>query len=136
MLMDIKNDEIIENKFAKLFFSDIQRLYGLSGQELHLLFYLIKDCRYENKLNLTPKKKKVIAKDFNFKSHLSITNLIHKLINKDILKKEVEDDRFDYRYLINPHILFKGNDYQRAKIIIQYSKGEREVIVVKSKDAE
>jgi hypothetical protein len=79
---------------------------------------------------MPPKKKKEFASELGLKSHLQITNSLRKMVYADILKKNNPDDRFDYNYQINPHILFKGNDYQRAKIIIEYSSGKRKVEVV------
>lgn len=118
-------------KFVKFFIdNNDNKLLNLSGQELHLLLMLVKECKYGNTINLTPKKKKIIAKEFGYKSHLPVTNLLHKLVNKDVIKKVDKDDKFDYNFIINPNLMFKGNDYQRAKIIIEYSSGERNVKVM------
>jgi hypothetical protein len=131
-IIDTDTGEIIDNKFAKLFFSDIEKLFGLNRTELNVFLLMAKMSKIggSNSINLTPEKKKIIFSKLGLKSHIQVTNAIRSLIIADIVKKVNPRDRFDFLYQINPHILFKGNDYQRAKIIIEYSSGKRKVEVV------
>ena len=132
MVVDIDTGEIIGDKHAKMFFEEIAKLFSLKGKELQLFIYLVKEAKYKNKLTLKPSKKKEIAKMFGFKSHLSVTNLLHGLMSKDVVRKVDPNDKADYDYVINPYLYFKGNDYQRAKVLMDWEDGKRNIRVFSS----
>jgi len=128
MVVDILTGEIIGERFAKMFFEDIGKLLSLTKVEIDILILMMKDIGFnaENSIDMTPKRKKAYAKIIGLKSYRSITNSLSRMVDKGVLKDLRTDDR-PYKFQINPYIFFKGNDYQRAKVIISYEDGKREV---------
>jgi hypothetical protein len=133
MIKDSYTGEIIDNKFAKLFFDDIEKLFTLTGMERAILDMMIRDCKLggSNSINMPPKRKRAYAERLGLKTYRSVTNALNNMCHKDVIKDKRTDD-VPYLFQINPHILFKGNDYQRARIIIEYSSGKRKVEVVEN----
>jgi len=137
MLMDTGSGEIIGDKFAKMFFNDIGLLFGLSGTDIKLLFLMVKSVGLGNvnSLKMFPKRKKEYAAQLNLKTHIQITSSLQKMCNLGIIKKSDPTNRFDYEYIINPRLFFSGNDYQMAKILIDYEGGSKEIKVFKNKES-
>jgi hypothetical protein len=135
VVVDSETGEIVGDRFAKLFFDDIEKLFILTGTERALLDLMIKDCRLGgyNSINMTPKRKKQYAEALGLKTYRSITNMLNSMCLKDVIKDKRNPEDHPYIYQINPHIIFKGNDYQRAKIIIDYTDGKRNVRAVSGK---
>jgi hypothetical protein len=48
------------------------------------------------------------------------------MCTKNVIRN-LRTEEHPYAYQINPEIIFKGNDYQRAKLIVDYSDGKRKV---------
>ncbi len=134
MVVDTDTGETIGGNFMKVFFGDIQKLFGLSGTEIQVLLLMEKSLGlgHVTELQMTPARKKKYAKELGMKSHQQITNALRNLTTAGVIRKKEPGERFDYRYLVNPEIMFSGNDYQRAKIIIEYSSGERDVKVFRN----
>ncbi len=132
MIIDMDTGEELNSKFAKLFFDDIQKLYDLTGRHIAVLMMMVRSMNMSDNgiVNMTPEKKKVFAKLLGMKSHQQVTNALNALKRSDVIKKVRPNERFDYRFRINPYLLFKGNDYQRAKVLIDYEEGKRRVIAV------
>lgn len=130
-VIDKETGEVVGDKFAKMFFQDIERLFGLTPTERNILDLMIRDCRYGNKINLTAKKKKEYMDILGIKVLNSISNRVRALERKDVIKREEEGST---TYVINPELFFKGNDYQFAQILIKYSNGSREIEVINSKE--
>jgi len=128
MVIDILTGEIIGERFAKMFFEDIGKLLSLTKVEINILILMIKDVDFnaENTINMTPKRKKKYAEIIGLKSYRSITNSLLRMIDKGVLK-DLRTEDCPYKFQINPYLFFKGNDYQRAKVIISYENGEREI---------
>ena len=133
MVLDVETGEVVGDKFAKLFFADIGKLFGLSGTEYSILMIMVKSIGLGNKSSLvmSPARKKEVARQLNLKRHQQVTNALHKMEAHGVVKKAHPNDRYDYEYIVSPEILFSGNDYQRVKVLIDYSSGERKVIAFK-----
>ena len=129
MVIDKDSGEIVGQRFAKMFVEDIGALLSLRGSDINVLLEIVRRLSYMsgNTINLSPKIKKDIASKLGLKNHISITNSLHRLCDNGAISKNEKHDRWDYRYTVNPELFFSGNDYQRAKIIIEYSKGGRTV---------
>ena len=136
MVIDLETGEIVGDKFAKLFFDDLGKLFSMSNTELKLFMLMVRDSKLggQNIINMSPKRKKQYAEELCIKNHRSITELLRRMVSKDILKDLRDPEEAPYKYQINPMIMFKGNDYQRAKLIISYSEGKRRVRVFASVD--
>ena len=127
MLYDEGTGEIVREKFAQLYFRDISRLYDLTSIGYSLLFKMAKHIGLGNvnSINMYPKRKNEFAREIGC-SVRQINNVLKQFEEKDIARR-LEPDEYPSKYTINPEILFSGNDYQRAKIMIEYSGGERKV---------
>lgn len=136
MVVDLETGEVIGGKFAKLFFGDIEKLFSLTHKQRDLLFLMVKSIGLGNvnHLIMTPKRKKEYAKIIGVTTSNSISNMLRGMEQMDVvqrLDKEEEPNKFT----INPYLLFSGNDYQRAKIIIEYTKEGRKVKAFKNAEA-
>ena len=136
MIYDGETGEIIKDKFAQLYFKDIEKLFRLTTKEKDLLFLMVKSIGLGNKssLNMTPKRKKEFAKKIGVTTSNSISNMLRSMEGKDIIKR-TEPEEYPNRYTVNPSILFSGNEYQRVKILIEYSKGGRKLKSFSSEDS-
>jgi len=134
MVIDEETGEVIGDKFAKLFFDDIGKLFTLTETEGKLFILMVKNCKLggSNAINMSPKRKKEFAEILNLKTHRTITELLKRMCGKNVLKDLRDEEEHPYLYQINPEIVFKGNDYQRARIIIEYTDGKRKVKVEKN----
>ena len=129
MIFNEETGEILNDKFAKLYFDDIEKLFGLSGTDINVLLLMSKVIGMSSNqtVNMTPKRKKEFAKKLGLKTHQQVTNSLNKLVGSGVIKKKEPNERFDYNYILNPDIIFSGNDYQRVKVMIEYTNGERKV---------
>ena len=132
-IVDTVTGEVISNKFAKMFFEDIGRLFDLTSMQKNLLFIMARDALYSNRINMTPARKKGYVAELGYKSQNSLNSGLKALEVANVVKRE-EDGAT--AYLINPEIMFKGNDYQRSKIIIKYTDGKRHINVMKTSPTE
>ena len=98
---------------------------------MNILLLMVKSISLgnSNSLHMSPKRKKQYAEILHLNTYRSITNALSNMCKANIIKKVRPDERFDSEYQINPEILFSGNDYQRARIIIEYSSGKRNITV-------
>ena len=128
MVVGIEDGRIVGGKFAKFFLDDISKLFSLTGSERALLDLMIRDSviGVNNTIQMNPARKKKYAGEIGLKTYRTISNMINSMILKNILK-DLRTEDVPHKIQINPEILFKGNDYQRAKIIVEYSDGERNV---------
>lgn len=135
MVVDAGTGEVVGGKFAKMFFDDISSLFGLTGTERAILDCMVRDSKLggSNVINMTPKKKKEIAKEIGLKTYRSVSNCLISMAKYGVIKDNRQDD-VPYKWMLNPNIFFKGNDYQRAKLLIEYSSGKRNVMVFKDSD--
>ncbi len=138
MVVDTETGEVMNSRFAKLFFDDISLLYGLSGTQMSVFVLMVKSVPLgtTNSIMMTPKRKKQFAQSLGMKTHQQVTNSLNALVSHGVIKKVNPGERFDYEFMVNPLLSFGGNDYQRAKIIIDYTDGERNVVAVVAKDGE
>ena len=136
MIYDEDTGEVIKDKFAQLYFKDIEKLFRLTTKEKDLLFLMSKSIGLGNKnsLNMTPKRKKEFAKKIGVTTSNSISNMLRSMEGKDILKR-TEPEEYPNRYTINPDIVFSGNEHQRVKILIEYSEGKRKLKSFSSEDS-
>lgn len=129
MIYDEDAGEILKDKFAQLYFKDIAKLFELNGTELKVLFLMTKAIGLGNagSIKMHPKRKKEFAKQLGLKNYIQITNALYALIKAGVIRKVDPENKYDFEYIINPEILFSGNDYQRAKILVEYSGGSRKI---------
>jgi hypothetical protein len=130
-LIDKNTGELIDDKFAKMFFEDIGLLFSLTAMQKDLLFVMLRDCKYGNNINMTPKRKKIYVDEIGYKSVNSLNSGLKRLENTEVVQRDEEGSTL---YIINPNIFFKGNDYQRAIILTKYSSGKREIQVYQDED--
>jgi len=132
MIIDIDSGEIIKSKFTKLYFNDISKLFGLNETDIKILLLMVKSIGLGNTsmIDMHPKRKKEYAKQIN-KTTRSVDNALKNLKLSGIIKKLEPESRV---YMVNPDIIFSGNDYQRAKVIIDYSSGSRKVKAFANED--
>ncbi len=131
-IINIKTGEFESDKFCKMFFDDIGKLFKLSSAQKDLLFIMLRDCKYGNEINMLPKRKKLYVSELNLTSQNSLNGILKKIELSGCIKK---DEEYPTKYIINPDIFFKGNDYQRTRVLISYSNGERKVKVLTPKDS-
>jgi hypothetical protein len=136
MIIDIDTAEVLNDKYAKLFFGSIGDLYGLSGRQLSVLMMMVRAIGLGNKNSITmlPSRKKQFAAELGLKSHQQVTNILNTLVSHGVIRKMKPDERFDYEFVINPYIFFSGNDYQRAKVIVDFENGKRNVKAFKNSE--
>jgi len=127
--VDIETGELVGEKFAKMFYSDIGRLFNLSNSQTNLLLCMVRDCMYGNKISMSPARKKLYVKELGLSSQNSLNNTLKALERASIVQKSDPEDN-PYRYVIDPNLFFKGNDYQHAAILTTYSSGSRKVKVL------
>jgi len=127
MIYDEDAGEIVKDKFAQLYFKDISRLYDLTSVGYSLLFKMAKHIGLGNvnSINMHSRRKNEFAREIGC-SVRQINNVLKQFEEKDIAKR-LEPEEYPNKYTINPEILFSGNDYQRTKIMIEYSGGKRKV---------
>ncbi len=137
-VVDIDTGEIVGDKFAKLFFDDINLLFELSKKEGDLLMWMAKRMKLgnSNTVKMSPASKKVAAAQIKAKNSRNITEWLRRMVNKGVIKKKDPENKFDPYYVINPSLMFKGNDYQRAKVIIDYEEGKRRVAAIVPREGE
>ncbi len=128
MVVDTDTGEIVGDRFAKMFFEDMESLFKLTGTERALFDCMIRDSKLggKNIINMTPKIKKRIAKEIGLSTYRTISNCLISMGHKSVIQDK-RSDTHPYTWAINPNLFFKGNDYQRARILIEYSGGERNV---------
>ena len=129
MIVDQDTGEILGGKFAKMFFRDIGKLFGLSAIGYGVLMLMAKNIGLGNvsSINMNPRRKKEYAEILGC-SVRQINNQL-KVMTDNNVAKITEPDEYPNRYTINPDIIFSGNDYQRVKVLIEYSGGERSLKV-------
>jgi len=136
MLLDLNTGEIIKDKYAQLYFKDLKKLFSLTTKQTQLLFLMARQIGLGNSgsINMTPKRKKEFAKELGVSTTNSISNMLRALERADVAKR-LDPEEYPNRYTLNPEIIFSGNEYQRAKILIEYSDGERRVKAFPNEEA-
>lgn len=125
----------MKDKFAQMYFKDITLLFNLTIKENSLLLLMVKSIGLGNKSSIvmSPAKKKIFMKELGISTTNSISNMLRSLESKNIAKR-LEPEGSPYTFTINPDLLFAGNDYQRVKIMIDYSNGKRNLRAFKNED--
>lgn len=131
-IVDVDTGEILGDRFAKLFFDDIAMLFKLTEGEGRLLLWMANKIMLggKNIVKMSPAAKKIAAGQIGANSPRTITEWLRRMCVKGVIKKKHPDEKFDPYYIVNPCLLFKGNDFQRAKVIIDYEEGKRRVIAL------
>lgn len=105
--------------FVKLMVDDICSLFSLTKEQTNLFYLMVRDCLYGNRINMTPARKKVYVDEMQIKSQKSLNNMLRAIELSGIAARE---ECGSTAYLINPNLVFKGNDYQQIKMIITYNE--------------
>jgi hypothetical protein len=136
MVVDADTGEEIGNRFAKLFFADMEKLFELTSMESKLFFLMVRDSKIggSNTFSMPPKRKRAYADALGLKTYRSITEMLKRMCMKDVIRDKRHPEEHPYLYQINPELVFKGTDYQRAKILVDYSGGQRKVFACKDHD--
>ena len=134
--IDTDTGERFEGKFMKMFFSDISRLYGLNGTAKDVLFEMGRTIGLGNvnHLNMTPARKKAFAKKLGFSTYRTIDKALRELKLAGVVKI-LDPEEYPNQYTIDPQIMYSGNDYQWANILIEYSGGKRNIKTFPNQDA-
>lgn len=120
-IVNKETGELIDERFVKLYVEAIGKIAVMTKGESAIFGVLVRDCKYGNIINLTPKKKKTYVKELGLSSLNSFNTMLKRLENKGIVLREEEGST---SYLINPKLVFKGNDYQHAALLTRWDKGE------------
>ncbi|MFW5871747.1 MAG: replication/maintenance protein RepL [bacterium] len=107
-------EEFRGSSFAQIYPKYIPKLYVLNGSELKLLLAMVKRMYYGgenyNLILITRGVKKNIASETKL-SERYISNIMHKLIEKKMIKKIANTE-----YIINPYIFWRGASGKRDEL--------------------
>lgn len=112
----IKQIEVDEQQFAKLYLSNFSAFFDLKPQAIKVFGYILNQ--------LIPNKDEFIfdredcMKYTNYRSDKSVFIGLTSLLNNDIIAR----GKTDYRYYINPMIAFNGNRITFAKTYVKKQK--------------
>lgn len=113
----MQNEEFRGSSFAQIYPKYISKLYALNGSELKLLLAMVKRMYYGgenyNVILLTKGVKKNIASETKL-SERYINNIMHKLIEKNMIKKIANTE-----YIINPYVFWRGSSLKRDELIVR-----------------
>ena len=134
--MDMETGEVLKDKFAQMYFKDIEKLFSLSSTDMHILLLMVKSIGLGNcqTIEMTPKRKKEFAKKIGLKNYRNVSSSLTSMCKSGIIKKRNQEEMFDFFYTINPDIFFSGNEYQRVKVLIDYSEGSRKLKAFKNEE--
>jgi len=133
-MLYIENDgEIKKDKFMKVFFDKLSMLYGLSSGSKDLFLLMAKSIGLGNKnsLIMSPKRKKEYASTFEYKTYRTVDKHLKELELASVIRRLDPEDEPN-KYTLNPNLVFSGNDYQRAKILVEFEKIDGEIKVFKN----
>lgn len=136
MIYDLESDEIHKaDKFAQLYFKDISKLFGLSNTGYNMLMLMSKSIGLgnTNSIDMTTRRKKEFAAAMGCTVR-QINNQLKVMVDNDVAKI-TDPDVYRNRYTINPDIIFSGNEYQKVRILMEYSNGERKLKSFSSEEA-
>lgn len=105
---------LIEPPFIKLYLQDLARLKDLSRTERNVLDRMMYHSQYGNEVIVTKRKREDIC-EYAETSYNNLTNVIGKLIKKGLMRRETTGV-----YTLNPDIMFRGKQSDRARLIIDY----------------
>ena len=129
-VVNTETGEIIDNKFVKLYIEAVSNIALMTKGESAIFGVMIRDCKYGNTINMTPKRKKIYVKELGFASQNSFNTMLKRLEQKSIVKREEGSTLYE----INPNLVFKGNDYQHAAMLTKWEDGKIEYKVINLKD--
>lgn len=128
MIIDNTTGEVVLDKFAMLFFDDIEKLFSLTSLQSNILMLMVKHTKMGNgnRISMTPKRKKEFVDKLGISGTVSLSNALRTMEVADVIKREEDGST---TFMINPSIFFKGNDYQHVQVVIKYSNGTRDIKV-------
>lgn len=125
-----------EPPFAKFYFSDIGRLFGLPSQVKDVLYFLVTRMGYGNgEIAVTAGTKRDICryvgiykKNSEQESVATVNNYLGLLIKKGLLKRKDTGV-----YLINPYVFGRGEwkDIKEIRSIVKYSNDKTIILIEK-----
>jgi len=112
--------EVDEERFVKLFLSELGALWDLSKPALKVFSYVMNCMRMnEDSIFFDPNE---CMEYTGYKGKKSVFNGLAKLIEHDIIARST----IPYRYFINPMIVFNGSRVTFAKTYIKKRKQEKD----------